>query len=30
MIPIGNLQVGNYTIIIEGDNGSAEANFRIE
>lgn len=30
MIPIGNLQAGDYTIIIEGDNGSAEASFRIE
>ena len=30
MIPIGNLQAGNYTIMIEGNNGSAEASFRIQ
>lgn len=30
MIPIGNFPNGDYTIIIEGDNGSAEASFRIQ
>ncbi|MBR5781662.1 MAG: DUF3244 domain-containing protein [Bacteroidales bacterium] len=30
MIPIGNFPNGDYIIIIEGDNGSAEASFRIE
>lgn len=30
MIPTGNFHDGDYTIIIEGDNGSAEASFRIE
>ena len=30
MIPIGNFPNGDYIIIIEGDNGSADASFRIE
>lgn len=30
MIPINNLPTGNYNIIIENNDGSAEASFRIE